>query len=76
MAIPRFNAQIGGIQIPSMKNYQEEENAEIAKSLGKFGSDILSISTKIAFNKEKLDSEYYELYKKGTKISSKDGVGV
>lgn len=41
MAIPRFNARIGQIQVPSMKNYQEEQNASIAKSLADFGSALL-----------------------------------
>lgn len=46
MPIPRFNAQIGQVQIPSMNNYQEEQNASIAKSLAKFGSDLLGTTIK------------------------------
>lgn len=47
MAIPRFNAQITQIQVPSMKNYQEEQNNSITKSLADFGSGVFEISMRL-----------------------------
>lgn len=47
MNIPRFEAQVSQIQVPTIKNYQEEENATIAKALSDFGSSLLGISAKV-----------------------------
>lgn len=47
MQIPRFYAQIQAIQVPSIKNYQEEENKSITESLAKFGSDLFSAALKL-----------------------------
>ena len=73
MSIPRFNAQIQAIQVPSMKNYQEEENASIAKSLADFGGKIIGISAKIGFEKkEEKPNVYYERLKQMQKETSMD----
>ena len=72
MAIPRFSAQITQIQVPSMKNYQQQENASIAQSLNDFGASLLSISSKIQFAKQQKENDYLKLKQLGDKITSKD----
>lgn len=69
MAIPRFTAQIGQIQIPSMKNYQAEQNQSIAESLAKFGSDLMTGAMRAKKDK---DSRYNELLQEGKTLSGKD----
>ena len=74
MAIPRFTAQIQATQVPSMKNYQEEQNASIAKSLADFGGKILGLSVKIGLLEyaQKPSDPYYERYKQMQKETSMD----
>lgn len=67
--IPRFNAQLQALQVPSMRNYQAEQNASIAQSLSKFGSDIMS---GIVNAKKQRGSKYYELEQMGKTVSGID----
>ena len=60
MAIPRFNAQLQSIQVPSMKNYQEEQNASIAQSLARFSKQMLGIANEIYSEKKKQDNRDLE----------------
>lgn len=53
MNIPRFEAQISQIQVPTMTNYQEQENETIAKALSDFGSNLLRVSFRQYEEKEK-----------------------
>lgn len=57
MAIPRFTARINQLQVPSMKNYQEEQNASIAKSLADFGSSLLFGAEKLFLHQEQKKKE-------------------
>ena len=71
MSIPRFNAQIGKIQVPSMQNYQEKQNESISRSLADFGGKILSGSMKLLFASGK-DSNLFDLTEEVDKASSAD----
>lgn len=74
MAIPRFTARITEIQVPSMKNYQEEQNASIAKSLANFGYTMLGSAIKLYPYMKKAEAEnvYYERYKQMQEETSMD----
>ena len=72
MAVPRFSAQISQLQVPTMKNYQEQQNASIAQSLNDFGASLLSISSKILLKKTETEDALLELKTQGEKIASKD----
>jgi len=69
MQIPRFNAQIQSIQVPTMKNYQEEQNASIANSLAKFGSALF-----VGGMNSKKDSKYSQLLQEGKTLSGRDDI--
>jgi len=60
MTIPRFNAQIQSLQVPSMKDYQAEQNASIAQSLANFSRQMLGVADKIYSNQEKQKQQNLE----------------
>ena len=73
MAIPRFTAIINQVQVPSMKNYQEEQNESIAKSLADFGSSLLFGAEKLFIHQEQKKKEQIDelLKQRGNLISNK-----
>jgi len=70
MAIPRFNAQIQSLQVPSMRDYQAEQNASIAQSLANFSKKILGITSSIMENKK--ENEYYQMYRRMVEETNKN----
>ena len=67
--IPRFQAQIQSLQVPSMKNYQEQQNASITQSLAQFGSELM---TGVINAKKQKDSKYNELLQEEKTLSGRD----
>ena len=58
--IPRFNAQIGAISVPSMKNFQQDQNEQIYKTI----AGIADASANIAENMY-VEQKTYEAEQKG-----------
>ena len=73
MTIPRFNAQIQSLQVPSMRDYQAEQNASIAQSLANFSKKILGITSSIMENKK--ENEYYQMYGRMVEETNKNQKG-